>query len=139
MGTIKLNTTYQRIAMKNKNAYVTRATNYSMIKAEDVLDFAEKNSGMTRETLSGAMTIVVRAFETFLMNGHSVQLPELGTFRFSISCKAVDNEEDISTENVRSRKIIFTPSRRVRNAIRQVSLESIDNNDDDNTEESAGE
>lgn len=126
MGTIKLNTTYQRIAMKNKNAYVTRAANYSMITPDEVLDFAEKNSGMTRETLSGAMAVVVRTFETFLMNGHSVQLPELGTFRFSISCKAVDNAEDISTTNVRSRKIIFTPSKRVRNAMRQVSLEGIE-------------
>ena len=50
---------------------------------------------------------VIKAWAT---EGHSVALPGLGTMRFGLRSKAVENVNDVKTSLISSRRIIFTPS-----------------------------
>ena len=50
---------------------------------------------------------MIKAWAT---EGHSVALPGLGTMRFGLRSKAVEKVEDVKSELITSRRIIFTPS-----------------------------
>jgi hypothetical protein len=50
---------------------------------------------------------VIKAWAT---EGHSVALPGLGSMRFGLRSKAVENVNDVKTSLISSRRIIFTPS-----------------------------
>jgi hypothetical protein len=56
------------------------------------------------------------------MNGHSIQLGNLGTMRMSVSCKAVENYDDISSANVHTRRIILTPSPALKSKLNMVNI-----------------
>ena len=47
---------------------------------------------------------------TWATEGHSVPLPGLGTMRFGVRSKAVENLEDVKTGLISVRRIIFTPN-----------------------------
>ena len=46
-----------------------------------------------------------------LLDGHTVELGELGTFRLTVKSKGVENEEDVTAQNVTNVNIRFTPSK----------------------------
>ena len=50
---------------------------------------------------------VIKAWAT---EGHSVALPGLGSMRFGLRSKSVENVNDVKTGLIKSRRIIFTPS-----------------------------
>ena len=50
---------------------------------------------------------VIKAWAT---EGHSVALPGLGSMRFGLRSKAVENVNDVKAGLIESRRIIFTPS-----------------------------
>ena len=47
---------------------------------------------------------------TWATEGHSVPLPGLGTMRFGVRSKAVENLEDVKTGLISVRRIISTPN-----------------------------
>ena len=73
---MKVNAAFQRVAILKKEGYVSRAVTYSKIDGEDVLEYAAQNSGINPGQLSAAMYAIRQSFINFLMNGHSVELPE---------------------------------------------------------------
>ena len=58
--------------------------------------------------------------------GASVNLGEFGTFRPSFGCKSQENAEEVTTETLKNRKIIFTPGELLKNMIKSVSIQKID-------------
>ena len=69
-----MNAAFQRVAILNKEGYVSRAVTYSKIDGEDVLEYAAQNSGINQAQLSAAMYAIRQSFVNFLLNGHSVEL-----------------------------------------------------------------
>lgn len=60
--------------------------------------------------------------EELLLNGHSIQLGQLGTLRFSMNCKASESAEEVSADKVLRRKILLYPSAKLKQALERVSL-----------------
>lgn len=58
--------------------------------------------------------------------GASVNLGEFGTFRPSFGCKSQENAEEVTTETLKNRKIIFTPGDLLKNMIKTVSIQKLD-------------
>lgn len=121
-GKIMLKVNYQRVAVKDKRAYVTRAITYSRITKDMLLARAAANTGIRRGTLYAAMDAVINEFQNFLLNGHSVELPLLGTFAFGIKAKISDTREDAGAEKVYRRRLIFRPSPELKADVKGVSL-----------------
>lgn len=136
MGQIVIKTNYQRIAMKNKNGYVSRAVRFSKIDTDELVKHASDDSGVSEAMVSASFYAIVKQIEQLLLNGHSIQLGRIGTLRFSVKCKSVDNAEDVSTDNVKSRRILLTPSSHLKMLMRQVKLvgETEATNDEQNQE-----
>ena len=53
--------------------------------------------------------------------GHSIPLPGLGTMRFGVRSKAVEKLEDVKTNLISVRRIIFTPNVDVKDELKNTS------------------
>ena len=122
MSTIRLSAKKQKIGFNKKVAYVTRAVRYSTIQANDLIAMASNDTGISRAMVKAVFEGLLQEIEQMVLNGHSIQLGELGTLKFSISCKSVEDKEDLSTDLVKRRRIIFQPSTRLKNAVNRVNF-----------------
>lgn len=122
MSTIKVNHNKRLVKFVNKELYIAQPSIYSTIKSDDLMKRALDNSSLTVGKFYRAIYAVVNEFKNFLMNGHSVEVPNLGTFRFSVRAKAVEDAKDAGARQVTQRKIIFTPSKDLKESLKKVSL-----------------
>ena len=60
---------------------------------------------------------------TWATEGHSIPIPGLGTMRFGVRSKAVENLEDLKTSLISVRRIIFTPSADVKEELKNTSIQ----------------
>ena len=60
---------------------------------------------------------------TWATEGHSIPLPGLGTMRFGVRSKAVEKLEDVKTNLISVRRIIFTPSVEVKDELKNTSIQ----------------
>ena len=119
---MKVNAAFQRVAILNKEGYVSRAVTYSKIDGEDVLEYAAQNSGINQAQLSAAMYAIRQSFVNFLLNGHSVELPGVGIFRVGVNAKMVDEATKVSVDQIYRRKIHFLPSTVVKDRLTRISF-----------------
>ena len=138
MAKIMVNAALQRIAILEKEGYVSRAIVYSKISGDEVLEFASMNSGINQGQLSAAMHAVVQEFRNHLLTGHSVELPGVGIFRVGVNSKMVEAPEDVSVSNITRRKIYFLPSTNIKALLSRVSFTTTGDSEDEEDNGSNG-
>ena len=111
--------------MKKKNAYVTRSVTLPRIDKDTLLERAADNSAIRKGVFVAVADAITNEFENFLLNGHSVELPLVGTFKFAVNAKASDEEPESYAEQVYRRKIHFQPSKELWRKLQTVSLASL--------------
>ena len=119
---MKVNAAFQRVAILDKEGYVSRAVTYSKIDGDEVLELAAQNSGINQAQLSAAMYAIRQSFINFLMNGHSVELPGVGIFRVGVNAKMVDEVSKVSVDQIYRRKIHYLPSIDLKNRLTRISF-----------------
>lgn len=122
MGQIKLVTRYQKLAAQEKNAYVSRHRIFSKIPSAEVVQHASRASGIPEAIMGASFVAIATQIEELLLNGHSIELSGLGTMRMSVSCKAVENYDDVSSNNVHIRRILFTPCVALKSKMNMVNI-----------------
>jgi len=100
---------------KDENApgvyrYVLNPDLYLSLTQEKVIKEAALRSGVSRGVMQACWDAAGEVIKAWVTEGHSVALPGLGTMRFGLRSKAVENVEDVKTSLIESRKIIFTPA-----------------------------
>jgi len=60
---------------------------------------------------------------TWATEGHSIPIPGLGTMRFGVRSKAVENLEDVKTSLITTRRIVFTPNVDVKDELKNTSIQ----------------
>ena len=119
---MKVNAAFQRVAILNKEGYVSRAGTYSKSDGEDVLEYAAQYSGINQAQLSAAMYAIRESCVNFLLNGHSVELPGVGIFRVGVNAKMVDEATKVSVDQIYRRKIHFLPSTVLKDRLTRISF-----------------
>lgn len=125
MAKVWLKTRLQKLAMKKKNAYVTRVVTLPRLTSSDIIDAAARNSGISRGSLVQALDAVNKEFQNFLLIGHAVEIPHIGNFRFRINATASDEDPEKPAELVYRRKLYFQCNKELWRKCQAVSLESI--------------
>ena len=92
MGQINLKTRQQRIAYKDANFYVTTHNTYSKITSEMLIQYASENSGIPEAQMAAAFLALKKEVRHYILNGHALELMDLGTLYLSVAAKAVDPE-----------------------------------------------
>ncbi|MCR4592508.1 MAG: DNA-binding protein, partial [Bacteroidaceae bacterium] len=59
---------------------------------------------------------------TWATEGHNVPLPGLGSMRFGVRSKSVQSVEDVKTSLISARRVIFTPSKEVKDELQATKI-----------------
>lgn len=124
MGKVRLKTSKMKLIAQDKEVYVSRHVTFSRIPSEEVIQHASRASGIPEPIMGAAFSAIAIQVEELVLNGHSVSLGNLGTLRMGVSCKAAKTAEDVSSTNVRVRRILLTPSVALKAKLNQVNIET---------------
>lgn len=122
MGKIRLKTSLQKLIAQDKNAYVSRMVTFSRIPTDEVIQHASRASGIPEPLMGAAFTAIAIQVEELVLNGHAVSLGSLGTVRMGVSCKSAKTPEEVTSNNVRRRKLILSPSVSLKGKMNQVNI-----------------
>ena len=90
--------------------FVMRPDLYIPIAEKKVFSEASTHSGIAAGVIKAAWDAAGEVIRTWATEGHSVPLPGLGTMRFGLRAKAVEDVNKVKTSLIKSRRIIFTPA-----------------------------
>ena len=93
-----------------KYRYVMKADLYTSLTQAKVIREAALRSGVSQGVMKACWDAAGEVIKVWATEGHSVALPGLGSMRFGLRSKAVENVNDVKTSLITSRRIIFTPS-----------------------------
>ena len=110
---------------KNPGAkkFVMRPDLYIPIQEKKVFAEASTHSGISAGVIKAAWDAAGEVLRTWATEGHSIPLPGLGTMRFGVRSKAVEKLEDVKTNLITTRRIVFTPSAEVKDALKNTSIQ----------------
>jgi len=96
---------------------------YSPIQEKKVFAEASTHSGISAGVIKAAWDAAGAVIRTWATEGHSVPVPGLGTMRFGVRAKAVENLDDVKTGLISVRRIIFTPNVDVKDELKNTSIQ----------------
>ena len=103
--------------------YVLKPDLYLSLTQEKVIKEAALRSGVSRGVMQACWDAAGEVIKAWATEGHSVALPGLGTMRFGLRAKAVENVEDVKTSLIESRKIIFTPAVDLKDELKNTAIQ----------------
>ena len=105
-----------------KLAFVLSAHLYNTLDASKVIEEAAKRSGISEGVIKAAWDAAGEVIRTWATEGHNVPLPGLGSMRFGVRSKSVQSVEDVKTSLISARRVIFTPSKEVKDELQNTKI-----------------
>ena len=105
-----------------KLAFVLSAHLYNTLEADKVIEEAAKRSGISAGVIKAAWDAAGEVIRIWATEGHNVPLPGLGSMRFSVRSKSVQNVEDVKTSLITARRVIFTPAKEVKDELQATKI-----------------
>ncbi len=103
--------------------FVMRPDLYIPISEKKVFKEAAAHTGVSEAVLKAAWDAAGEVIRAWATEGHSVPLPGLGTMRFGVRAKAVEDLEDVKTGLISTRRIVFTPSSEMKDVLKETSIQ----------------
>lgn len=128
MGKISMKAVQQQVFNLNKSgeksmAYVLRPTRYSTIDAKQIVEYCAQNSMVPKAYISGAMVALSQCITNFLLNGHHVVFPDLGTFSLTSTGYAEGNVDKAGLDQLKKLNVRFLPCKDLKNMVDNVDVE----------------
>ena len=112
-----------KIGNKPGKRFIMRPDLYSSIAEKKVFRDAATRSGISAGVIKAAWDAAGEVIRTWATEGHSVPLPGLGTMRFGVRSKAVENLDDVKAGLITTRRIVFTPSVDVKDELKNTAIQ----------------
>ena len=90
--------------------YVMSPELYTPLSQAKVIKEAALRSGVSQGVMKACWDAAGEVIKAWATEGHSVALPGLGTMRFGLRSKAVEDVNKVKAGLITTRRIIFTPS-----------------------------
>jgi len=103
--------------------YVLKPDLYTSLSQAKVIKEAALRSGVSRGVMQACWDAAGEVIKAWATEGHSVALPGLGTMRFGLRSKAVENVNDVKTGLIETRRIIFTPSVDLKDELKNTTIQ----------------
>lgn len=135
----KINVGYKgrRIAFSGQTKLVGQAERYSTIDYAAITAYAAKAAAVPESSIEMAMEALFDAMNYFVLNGHSVQIPNLGTFSLGIRAKSSMTETDFAADfqkNLKGVSIRFLPDTELKAMIAGTAISTSVNDEGYNSE-----
>ncbi len=122
---IKLKAIERNVAFEKgtqKWAFVMQPELYSRLTDNTVIQEAAMRSGIGKGAVSAAYEAIGDVIRAWATEGHSVAVPGLGTMRFGVRANSVEKVDEVSTELITSRRVIFTPSVDIKDELARTAI-----------------
>ena len=113
---------------KNENdpgvyRYVMKPELYTALSQSKVIKEAALRSGVNQGVMQACWDAAGEVIKAWATEGHSVALPGLGTMRFGLRAKSVEDVNDVKSSLITSRRIIFTPSVDLKDELKNTAVQ----------------
>jgi predicted histone-like DNA-binding protein len=115
-------TTLQVGEHKGEDRFMLQAITYSTLDEEKVIEEAAVRSNISTGVIKAAWDAASKVLKAWATEGHSCPLPGLGHMRFGIRATAVEGVNEVKSSLITSRRIIFTPSVSIKEALAKTSI-----------------
>ena len=102
--------------------YVAQLKTLGMVEFGDLCDEVTKVGMAPRGVVKMVLDGLIDTRNMNINKGFSVQLGDLGCFRPGLTAKSQDKEEDVKSDTVYRRKIIFTPGQQFKEMLTRASV-----------------
>ena len=102
--------------------YMLQPEIYSTLSDKKVIEEAASKSGVSRGILQAAWEAIGAVIQSWATEGHSVAIPGLGTMRFGVNSVSVASVNEVASNLITSRKVIFTPNVDIKAALRETKV-----------------
>ena len=103
--------------------YVMAPEMYSSLSQKKVIKEAALRSGVSQGVMQACWDAAGEVIKAWATEGHSVALPGLGTMRFGLRSKAVENVNEVKSSLITSRRIIFTPDVDLKDELKNTTVQ----------------
>ena len=102
--------------------YVMTPEHYTSLNQKKVIKEAALRSGVSQGVMQACWDAAGEVIKAWATEGHSVALPGLGTMRFGLRAKAVEDVNDVKRKLIKTRRIIFTPDVDLKDELASTSI-----------------
>ena len=102
--------------------YVMSPEQYSNLNQKKVIKEAALRSGVSQGVMQACWDAAGEVIKAWATEGHSVALPGLGTMRFGLRSKSVDDVNKVKSSLITSRRIIFTPDVDLKDELKNAAI-----------------
>ncbi len=110
--------------LDKKQRFLTTLNRATPIDDETLIKYASDDSGIRIEQIAAVYRSLFIQVRELVCNGHSVQLGDLGTLRFTLHAKICENKEDGGGMAVQKKRVIFLASKIMRQKLAEVNFVS---------------
>lgn len=125
MGVIRYKVVQKMNPIDASVKYYAQPELYSQISKEDIVEAAQRNTSIPRAYLDMAYDALINEVENFVMNGHSVQIPNLGTISCRINCEGAESRATFTTELIRKVGFTFLPDPYIKKLMKKVQFRQV--------------
>jgi len=118
----------ERLVKFNKQSegeyrYVMQPELYTPLNQDKVIREAALRSGVSQGVMQACWDAAGEVIKAWATEGHSVALPGLGTMRFGLRAKSVDDVTKVKAGLIKSRRIVFTPSVELKDELADTAIQ----------------
>ena len=103
--------------------YVMQPDLYIALSQDKVIKEAALRSGVAKGVMQACWDAAGEVIKAWATEGHSVALPGLGTRRFGVRGKSVEDVNDVKSSLISSRRIIFTPTVDLKDELKNTAIQ----------------
>ena len=127
-GQVNIGYKKRRIAYNDTEMLVGQSIRYSTIPYAAVVSYAAQAAGVPESSIEISMGALFDAMNYFVLNGHSVKIPNLGTFYLSVRVKSAATKQefvDNFNKNLRNITIHFLPDPELKDKIAKTDINTL--------------
>ena len=103
--------------------YVMSPEMYSSLNQKKVIREAALRSGVSQGVMQACWDAAGEVIKAWATEGHSVAIPGLGTMRFGVRSKSVEDVNKVKAGLITARRIIFTPDSDLKDELKNTAIQ----------------
>jgi len=110
---------------KDEYRYVLRPILYNKLDQSKVIEEASLRSGVPVAAIRASWSAIGEIITSWMTEGHPILIPGLGTMRIGIRSTSVEDVNDVSSDLIKSCRVIFTPCVEIKKALKKMEYDII--------------
>ena len=122
MGKVFIKAKQQFFKPGESQMYFTKSVTYTKLGFDQLVKHVAYDSGMSEGACEGAIRSIIKQVEEMCLNGHTIVVKDLGTFKVSFSAKAPLTSDEAGAKQIWRRRLLYYPSASIKDEIENTEL-----------------